>query len=310
MSLKEIPVEIVCCIFDFLIFNLYNVDYIDFNEKSNIDKYLLVSRNFNILFVKEIIYVFNNYFNIHIINGESCRYNFWRNFLRTLLIEKMEMIDEISILDNEHNKMKNNNKRKNIMVHNNNEFIKNRRKLFFADQRINFFDEFLKRNMLYTSFRKTLLKLVIGKELFRKHINKKNKYIFNINELKNIFKKNKVYYKTNINIVLLIKNFEYFYIKYIKMNYEYKPRSIMRKRILEDCETKENKRIKLKDKILQEGYKKTSEEDIEINNINHLIKKKKKKTMKKVKIHSIKKKRKNDEINNNINNIKKIKHNY
>jgi len=168
----ELPTEIIYYIFDFSVFGLYNENYIDYNEKSYIDNYLLVSKDFNKLFIREITYVLNNYFYIKIVKGESCDYNFWRNLFYTLMIEKIEIADENFILNKEQNKLSNNRERNKM---NDKEIKKNERKLFFVRQRDNFFNDFLKRNWLYLSFQKEIVKLFLGKDLFRKNINKETK---------------------------------------------------------------------------------------------------------------------------------------
>jgi len=91
--------------------------------------------------------------------------------------------------------------------------------------------------------------------------------------LKNILKNFNVDFEIDINLKLLVKNFEYFYEKYIEPKYQYSPRSFKRKRASEDSETKENKRIKLQKYILQQQeYKKTNND---INDISHLVRKRK-----------------------------------
>ena len=245
----ELPTEIIYYIFDFSVFGLYNENYIDYNEKSYIDNYLLVSKAFNNLFIRKITYVLNNYFYIKIVKGESCDYNFWRNLFYTLMIEKIEIADENFILNKERNKLSNNRERNKM---NDKEIKKNERKLFFVRQRDNFFNDFLKRNWLYLSFQKEIVKLVLGKDLFRKNINKETKNKLTIRELKNILKNFNVDFEIDINLQLLVENFEYFYGKYIEPEREYSPRSFKRKRSSEDSETKENKRIKLRNNILQQ----------------------------------------------------------
>jgi hypothetical protein len=244
-NFKKLPLDIIYQIFGFLIFNMYNENYIDYNEKSNINNYLLVSRNFNINFIYKIKSTLNIYFNIQIINDRSCNYNFWKDLIFTLLIEKFKLDDEEYILER--------------MKKQNNDDIE--KKLFFIYQRSEFIYNFLSRNWLSECFKMRYNFLVFHKSTYRNSLNKNSRispFGIKLGAEYGLFK------------------FRKFYKRYIINNYIYSPRNIKRKRNNNedyDIEMRENKRISLKKKL--KDYYIDYIDKKEINDINHLVKKNK-----------------------------------
>jgi hypothetical protein len=172
IKLKKIP-ELIFNIFDFLIFDIYNEDINIqceniFNDVECINRYLFVSKEFNYFFVTRIIQILNMYFNIQIINGKSCEYNFWKNLIYTLVIENIILDDEQYIYKKKH-KQKMVAKKRNIIK---SYSIKNfSTKMFYIKQRRIFIDEFCEKNLLLSRYFRLYVKLTEGKFLFKKKLN-------------------------------------------------------------------------------------------------------------------------------------------
>ena len=201
------PKELYLEIFEFLIFDMYNKNYIDYNQKTYIDNCLLVSKFFNINIIEKMRKILKLHFNIQIINGKSYHYNIWKDLIYSFIIKRVMMDDDLYILERMRRRIEKNGSKVNEIRKNENEMLK-------VYKGITIIYDFLSRNWLDGQF------LII--------------YNF-ISSSKSKFRKSLIenYEMTERDIddgcEYKIRKFKKFYDNYISEYYIYSPKNIKRK---------------------------------------------------------------------------------
>src|SRR6266511_98042 len=109
---------------DIKLIDMYNKNYIDYNQKTYIDNCLLVSKFFNINIIEKMRKILKLHFNIQIINGKSYYYIIWKDLIYSFIIKRVIMDDDLYRLERIRRRIEKNGSKVNEIRKNENEMLK------------------------------------------------------------------------------------------------------------------------------------------------------------------------------------------